>query len=147
MTLVFVLAAFLAAVPLFTFAAILPTIVPCDGTSINGGTECTICHLAQLAQNGLNVGIYMAVFLSAILFAWAGWLYVTAGGNQQQASRGRQIFTNVAIGIVIILAGWLIVDTIMKTLVKTDDRFGPWNQICTGASPFDESGFESAFGQ
>ena len=129
--LVFFIVLFFTAVPLFAFAADLPKIVPCDGTDVGGGTECTICHLATLAQNVLNTGIYIAIALSAILFAWAGWKYVTAGCNPGKATQAREVFTNVVIGLVIILAGWLVVDTLIKTLVKDGGGFGPWNKICT----------------
>ena len=104
-------------------------IVPCDGTSINGGTECTVCHIATIAQNVLNTGIYIAVFLSAMLFAWAGWLYLTSAAGSE-ISRAKSIFFNVVVGLVIILAGWLVVDTLMRTLVGNGGSFGPWNKIC-----------------
>ena len=100
-------------------------LVPC------GGVDCNVCDLALLAQNILNAGIYIAIFLSAILFAWAGWKYVTAGGNPGKATDARKIFTNVVIGLVIIIAGWLVVDTVMKTLVNEEATFGPWNRICS----------------
>jgi len=111
--------------PYIAFAQLPEKLVPCNGV------DCTVCHLAELAQNALNAGIYIAIFLSAILFAWAGWRYVTASGNPQQASDARKVFTNVVIGLVIIIAGWLVVDTLMKTLVKQNGEFGPWNQICS----------------
>ena len=98
-------------------------IVPCSGL------DCNLCHIATLAQNVLNTGIFIAVFLSAILFAWAGWKYVTAGGGGD-VSAAREIFTNVLVGLVIILAAWLIVDTIMRTLVNESATIGPWNKIC-----------------
>lgn len=93
-----------------------------------GGCQ-SVCDIATVAQNVLNTGIYVAVFLSAILFAWAGWLYLSsvAGG---EISRAKEIFMNVAIGLVIILAGWLVVDTLMRTLVGNGGSFGPWNKIC-----------------
>ena len=109
--------------PYIAFAQI-PTIVPCNGV------DCTFCHVAQLAQNVLNDGIYIAVFLSAILFAYAGWKYVTAGGEPGKAGEAKKIFWNVGAGLVLILAAWLIVDLIMKILVSEQALFGPWNQVC-----------------
>ena len=53
-----------------------------------------------------------------------------AQGNMSEISAARSMFTNVAIGLVIILAGWLVVDTVMRTLVVSDTSFGPWNRIC-----------------
>jgi len=120
----------LLALPLFTSAAELPTIVPENCRGENAAQNCGICDIAELAQNTLNAGIYIAVFLSAILFAWAGWKYVSAGGDSGKVKSAREIFTNVLIGLVIILAGWLVVDTIMKTFVSESATFGPWNDIC-----------------
>ena len=111
--------------PFVAFAQLPDEIVPCDGV------DCTVCDVVTLAQRLLNAGIYIAVFLSAILFAWAGWRYVTAGGDSGKATQARETFTNVLIGLVIILVGWLVVDTIMKTLVNESGDFGPWNQICS----------------
>ena len=99
-------------------------IVPCDGL------DCNVCSIAQLAQNLLNIGIYIAVFLSAILFAYAGWQYVTAGGESGKASEAKKIFWNVGIGLILALAAWLIVDIIMKILVSPSTPLWPWNKIC-----------------
>ncbi len=91
-------------------------IVPCDGV------DCTVCDVATLAQNVLNTGIFIVIILSALLFAYAGWLYlsnVTTG----EAQRARSIFTNVVIGLVIILGAWLVVYTLMSTLLGRDFSF------------------------
>lgn len=95
-----------------------------------GGCQ-SICDIAQLAQNILNLGIFVAVFFSAVLFAWAGWKYMTSGGSGEGVSEARSLITNVIIGLVIILGGWLVVDTIMKTF--TNGSFGPWNNVCKTA--------------
>ncbi len=114
--------------PSLTFAQIPEQIVPCTGAL--GDNPCELCDIAQLAQNLLNTGIYIAVFLSAILFAYAGWEYMTAGGESGKASKAKEIFWNVGVGLLLILASWLIVDLIMKTLVKDGGSIGPWNAIC-----------------
>lgn len=113
--------------PSITFAQI-PTIVPCTGAL--GDNPCDLCDIAQLAQNVLNGGIYVAVFLSAILFAYAGVMYLTAGGEPGKASEAKKIFWNVGAGLLLILAAWLIVDLIMGVMTNRDALFGPWNQIC-----------------
>lgn len=111
----------------------LKTIVPCNPTIGADGKmtgACTVCHIAQVAQNVLNDGIYIAVFLSAILFAWAGFLYLTNVASEGQQSKAKSVFSSVLIGLLIILAAWLVIDTLMKTLVPDSGGFGPWNQIC-----------------
>jgi len=97
-------------------------IVPCQGV------DCKCEHLVTLAQNIINTGIFIAVFLSAILFAYAGWLYISNEAiNEQQ--RAKNIFSNVVIGLIIILVAWLVVDTLMSQLLKDNIV---WNNICVG---------------
>ncbi len=79
-----------------------------------GGCD-SICAVVDLAQNVLNFGIFMAVVLSAFLFAYAGWKLITAGGNTEVYQQGKRVFGNVLIGLIIILGGWIVIDTLMRT--------------------------------
>jgi len=120
---------FIVAPSVVLAANVLPgQIVPQD-CNATGGCK-SVCDIATIAQNILNTSIYLAVFLSAVLFAWAGFLYLTNVGSSGQHSKAVEVFKNVAIGLVIIIAGWLIVDTLMRTLVGNGGSFGPWNKIC-----------------
>lgn len=109
--------------PAASFAQVFPErIVSCSGV------DCTVCDLAGMAQNIINMGILVAVFFSGIMFAYAGFLYLTTV-VEDQVSRARSIFTNVLLGLVLVLAAWLIVDVIMKTFLG--GSFGPWNAVCS----------------
>jgi hypothetical protein len=103
-------------------AGIPDQIVPksCDGPN------CTVCDIASLAQNVLNFGIYLAVFLAAILFAWAGVKFLTNRGNSGEISKAKSIFFNVMVGLVGILAAWLLIDTIMYTFMGNH----LWSKLC-----------------
>jgi len=111
----------------FVFAqGTLPSqIVPCNGP------DCNLCHLVELAQRIINIGIFITIALSAMVFAYAGYLYLTAGGDTGKAKSARQIFTSVAVGLMIILGAWIGVDTLMKTVVD-EGKIGPWNSIGCG---------------
>jgi len=61
-----------------------------------------------------------------VLFAWAGWEALTAAGDTEKYGHAKSIFSNVVIGLVIILAAWLVVDTIMA--VFTGNHM--WNKLC-----------------
>ena len=125
--------ALLLAAPIVASAAGLKPIVP-DDCNVPGGCQ-SICDLAQLAQNVLNDGIYIAVFLSAILFAWAGWKHMSAGGDSHQIQEANKVFSAVFIGLILILSAWLIVSTLMSVLAGGGPTPTlPWNQICTGGS-------------
>lgn len=121
----FGLTALAALLPYYAFAqtpGIPDKIVPCSGL------DCKCEDLITLAQNIINTGIFLAIFLSAMLFAYAGWLYLTneAIGQQEKA---KSMFANVAIGLVILLSAWLIVDTLVGSLLKEDVS---WSNICAG---------------
>jgi len=56
----------------------------------------------------------MAVPISAIMFAYAGFLLVTSAGSTEQRGKAKRIFTNVAIGLILAVAAWLIIELILK---------------------------------
>lgn len=100
----------------------LSQIVPNCGFTLAGntvnGTACGWKDVLSLANNLLKFMIYLAVPIAAICFAYAGWLYLSSQGNSGKISRAHGIFLNVAIGLVIVLAAWLVVNQIMTTLAN-----------------------------
>lgn len=58
----------------------------------------------------------LAVPIAAIMFAYAGIILLTSGGNETQKGKAKKIFGGVAIGLVVAAAAWLIIETILKTL-------------------------------
>lgn len=99
-------------VPIVSFAAGL---VPCGG----GGTEpdCNFNYLMTLINNIINFILFtLAVPLAAIMFAYAGILLLTSGGNSAQKDKAKKVFTGVAMGLVIAAAAWLIVHVILSIL-------------------------------
>ncbi len=119
--------------PLVSLGAEPGQLVPadCNTTIVNGRftNPCGWTHLLQLAQNLLNFMVYIAVPIAAIAFAYAGWLYLSARGNPGQITKAHGIFMNVAIGIVIVLVAWLVIDQIMEALVNPNSFI----RVLTGA--------------
>ncbi len=60
--------------------------------------------------------IALAIPLSAVAFAWAGFIYITAAGSEEKIKRAHSIFWKVAIGFLLVLGAWLIVFTITQFL-------------------------------
>ena len=88
-------------------------LVPCNGP------DCGFDDLILLAQRIINFLIFsVAAPLAAISFAVAGFLYMTAKGNEAQHSKAKSIFVYVFIGFVIALSAWLIVNFIVTSLVN-----------------------------
>jgi hypothetical protein len=111
-------------------------LVPCDGAL---GNVCDACDLVELGQNILNWLIGITVFLVGIALAVGGLMLVMSAGDQGKRTRAKEIFTNAIVGLIILLASWLIVDTLLKVFLPDDGvlkGFGPWNQIqCSAPLP------------
>ena len=116
----------LMAIPLIGLAQ-APTsdIIPCGLSSdINVATGCTFNDLIILAQNVINFLIFrIAAPLAAIMFAYAGFLYVTNRGNEGQVTQAHDIFLYVFWGLVIALAAWLFVNFILTFLLGDASSF------------------------
>lgn len=89
-------------------------LVPCGGA---GENPCDFNYFVQLIQKVIKfLTFYLAVPLAAISFAIAGVMILTAGGNEGQVSKAKEIFWNVLIGLIIALSAWLVVNAIITAL-------------------------------
>lgn len=93
---------------------ILPDCGTIVGTKIN--RECGYNDLLQLVNNIINWIIMIAVPVAAGVLAWAGFKYMTTGISDQK-SEAKKMIQKVCIGLVFILAAWLIVSTILNALL------------------------------
>lgn len=111
-------------------------LVPCDGP------DCDACKLVELGNNIVRWLVSVFAVLAAIVFVIAGLKMASAGGNTGKVSEAKSMMTNTVIGLIILLASWMVVNTLMTvfltggaqgTGVPTLPIIGlPWNQIeCT----------------
>lgn len=89
-------------------------LVPCDGRL--EVKACTWKKLIQLINNGITWIIYMTIPIGAVLFAYAGFLFLTKGGSEEARAQAKHIFINVAIGLIVILIAVLVVKLILSSL-------------------------------
>lgn len=114
-------------------------LVPCKGP------DCNWCSLIQLIQNLINYAIYLGVLIAAIVFAYGGASYMMMGTKYigdggEGFEHAKKILMGVIWGLVAILAGWLVVDTLLKALVD-DAKFGVWNKIECQTTATTEGGY------
>jgi hypothetical protein len=81
------------------------------------GTDCSMCNIVTLTNGLIQWLIGFLFVLFAIIIAYAGFGLVTSGGNSHAMDEAKGRFTNAIIGLIIVLAAWLVVDTIMRGLV------------------------------
>ncbi|MDR3519573.1 MAG: hypothetical protein P4L63_01640 [Candidatus Pacebacteria bacterium] len=110
-------------VPALSFAQGAPSVlVPCNNTPdpVTGviAQPCNFNALMVLVNNVINFLLYgMVIPIAAIMFAYAGFELVTAGGESAHArTKAKSIFTNAVIGLVIAIACWLIVHSLLIIL-------------------------------
>lgn len=103
--------------PVIAFAGAPTGLVPC-GTTVSMGVTTNMCDfdgLITLAQNVINFLIFkFSAPLAAIMFVYAGILYLTAAGNEGKVTRAHGIFWDVLLGFCVILAAWLIISFIVN---------------------------------
>lgn len=96
--------------------------------------RCQLCDLVSVANKLINFAIIdLAMPLAALAFGWAGLLYITSGGGTQ-ADQARELFWKVGKGLIFVLAGWFIVNTIVRALI-TNQSYAPWNEIACQEQP------------
>lgn len=87
------------------------------------GKACQFSDLVQLAQNVISFLLTISIVIATILIAYAGYLYLTSAGNSGQVEKATKIFTNIVVGFIIALAAFLIVHTILSSLIDSSSGF------------------------
>lgn len=111
--------------PMLSLGAVFP-LVQCGTTSGADGVVLNACDFNDIIETlGRVISFllfYLAVPIAAIMFAYAGFLLLFAGGNSGQMQRAKGIFTDVAVGLALALAAWLIITTILNSF-----GYSGWN--------------------
>lgn len=133
--LLLILAPFSAHAANTVFQPIIPDTGVC---SCPGGAPDLGCAF-QVAQNLLNDAIAVGILIAVLIIAYAGILFIFSPTNPENRSRARAVLTNAIVGLIIVLAGWLVVDFVMKIVYDgpggAAGKFGPWNEILTQGNP------------
>ncbi|MDP2655673.1 MAG: pilin [bacterium] len=129
------------ALPLVAHAGGIPFFGPIIGNSAGTAPE-NICplgwgYLITVINNIISLLITLAiVFVAPLMIAYAGFLLVISQGDSGKRTEARKILTNTIVGIVIALAGWMIVAAIMAALYNPDTpiaggKLGVWSNLIT----------------
>jgi len=104
-------------------------LVPCGGPNQN---PCTVCDLLVLAQNVLKFAFEIAFLIVVGFIVYGGFRWIFSLGKEENIKAGQRIITNAIIGIVIILAAWIIVNTVFWFIAQaggTEEYIGTWYKI------------------
>lgn len=99
-------------------------LIPCEGVYLDANgvyqRDCDFGDFMTLVQNLINFLVVVSIPIVVVLFAYAGFLYLTAAGNQSQISKGKSMMAAAAIGFIIVLSAWLIVKLIVGALLNDE---------------------------
>ena len=101
-------------------------LIPCGNNVQNKQVTdpCTYEDLITLVQTIIDFLIFkLAAPISALLFAYAGYLYLTNGGNESQIKQAHDIFLNVFWGFILALGAWLLVKFFLDFLIGDTSNF------------------------
>lgn len=121
-----------AAIPFFG-----PIIPPQTVTGIQGSQVCaaSLGMLIVVINNIISLLITLAiVFVAPLMIAYAGFLYVWNPVDPGGIGKAKDILQNTVVGIVVALAGWMIVDAIMAVLYNPSEVGKTWSQLLTADS-------------
>lgn len=54
--------------------------------------------------------------LAVAALIWGGFLYLTSGGNENQIKQAKSVITYAIVGLVLALASYIIVNTVIKAI-------------------------------
>lgn len=119
---------FVLLLPSFASAKTVMGIVVCGNASVNGevpvSEQCTFNDLINEVQVVINFLIFkIAAPLAAVMFVYAGFLYLTNGGNESRVRQAHEVFWNVFIGLVVALAAWIVMSFILTFFLGANSAF------------------------
>lgn len=95
--------------------------------------DCNQCTLVQLGKNIIDMTFFAIVpSVGTLLFMIAGFiiLFNARSGKPEGVAKGKEIMTNTAIGIAIILSSWLITNFILRSLAPNQAAGVCTNGVC-----------------
>jgi hypothetical protein len=128
-----------------------------DGTIVSGsgfvpcsGADCSPCDLVVMFNTILKWVMLMVFLIFAIIAVKAG-INMVVKGTPSELSAAKKSFVNAFIGLFIILAAWLMVDTLLRGVIGKDkvltdgviEGYGPWSKVscATQVKPIIDEGF------
>jgi hypothetical protein len=97
---------------------IIPVISLAENTPLVQCDNCGFNDLMALINRVIKFILFdMVIPISAIMFAYAGFLLVFSGADSSGAkTKAKSIFTNTVLGLIIAMAAFLIIRTILSIL-------------------------------
>lgn len=108
-----------------------------EGTLTSADPRLLVGRIIQIALSFLGV-------IAIVLIMYAGFLWMTSGGEEEKMGRAKKILLNSVIGLIIILSAWAITTFVISRLSGAAGG-GPGSQVPAGGNVLTTPGL-GAFG-
>lgn len=78
--------------------------------------------LKSIVVNVINITLGFLGVVAVIIIMYAGFLWMTARGNEDQIKKAKLFLRNAVIGLVIILSAWGIVSFVIKQILDSENN-------------------------
>ena len=89
-------------------------------TSGVGGSR----NLTELIYNAVRILLTFAGAIAVVFVVVGGFWYLTSGGNEEQAEKGKRTLINAIIGIIVVVLSYAIVNVIVNLVSYGQGIFG-----------------------
>lgn len=100
-----------------------------EGANLSGGQTDIRLVVARIIRVAL--GLLGTIFI--VLSMYAGFLWMTAGGEEEKTSKAKKLLSNGVIGLAIILSAYAISYFVFKSLLCATTNGSPFG--CGGGNP------------
>ena len=114
---------------LVTAVALMPVITHAQGTATTFSVESVGSQIglgdADLRETVINIIRWLLGFMTliAVVFIiWGGFMWLTAGGNEERVEKAKQTITAAVIGLIVILLAWAIVIFVARTTANVTQQ-------------------------
>lgn len=97
------------------------------GCNLAGSGPCNFCDALIVTSNIIKYLWYVSTSIATAMIVYGALRLMIAGGSEDAVQKAKSIMTNAVLGLVIALAAWAIINTILHFLAGSLNF--PWNQI------------------
>ena len=87
---------------------------PSTGLNCSAGS-----NVNQLIKTVINWALGITFAIAVLFLIIGGFWYITAGGNEEQADKGKKTIVNALIGVVVIVLSYVIVNVVTNLVSNT----------------------------
>ena len=111
-------------IPVLMFMILIMPVISSAAGLVACKDNCGWNELMTLVNTVINFVLFtLALPIAAIMFAVAGIMLLTSGGDHSKKTKAKDLFLGVVIGLVVAASAWLIVHTILSILGYTSAGF------------------------